>query len=81
MGHKNLAATLLEELSSVKTKPKKPPPPTLPRKSKVKNTEAPTQPFSTPPARKRPLIPPKLKRSRSRSQTVAEVGEVENILV
>ena len=69
MGHKNLAVTLLQEMSSIKSSRPAPPvakkpPPTPPRKSKVSNTLA--APFSTPqPVRKQPLLPLHKKKSQS----------------
>ena len=75
MGHKHLAVTLLGEISAIKPRPpavaKKPPPPTLPRKTKGTHTQP--QPFSSPQAvKKQPLLPHPV---RKKSQSVTGLDE------
>ena len=74
IGHNELAKVLLQEVSIInRPKPAKKPPPTLPRKAKLSQTQAPHQ-FSTPqPIRKQPLLPPTKNRSASITELNAEL--------
>ena len=74
IGHNELARVLLQEIANItRPKPAKKPPPTLPRKAKLSQTQAPHQ-FSTPqPVRKQPLLPPTKKKSASITELNVEL--------